>query len=172
VPPKFNQYIFIYFCNEPVWLAPQNGRFYFEVYTSSPLAHLYKWKEGNINIRWSRPDKSEVLLRTLGEHVRNLGISLLWPPPAFHPFPTSSFQKACMESEQWTFHSPHQTQLFFLDPLHSMTWLLIGCTEILFLKFGCYYFWPGLIALPKKNPHLLRIRVENWINPSWHIIVT
>jgi hypothetical protein len=28
--------------------APQNRRFYFEVYSSFPLAQLYRWKEDNI----------------------------------------------------------------------------------------------------------------------------
>jgi hypothetical protein len=32
-----------------------------------------------------------------------------------------------------------------------MTQLLIGCMEILFLKIGCHYFWPGLIVLPKNT---------------------
>jgi len=97
---------------------------------------------------------------------------LCFDPPRLSPLPHLLLPKSL--HGKWTvdisLSTPNTT--FFLDPLHSMTWLLIGCTEILFLKFGCYYFWPGLIALPKKNPHLLRIRVENWINPSWHIIVT
>jgi hypothetical protein len=28
--------------------SPQNRRFYFEVQSSSPLAHSYRWKEDNI----------------------------------------------------------------------------------------------------------------------------
>ncbi len=42
--------------------APQNRRFYLEVQSSSPLAHLYRGKEDNIcqNI-W---DKSDVLWKT------------------------------------------------------------------------------------------------------------
>jgi hypothetical protein len=35
--------------------------------------------------------------------------------------------------------------------IHFITWLLIGCMEILFLKFGCPYFWPWLRALPKST---------------------
>ncbi len=36
-------------------------------------------------------------------------------------------------------------------PIHFIMWLLIGCMEIFFLKFGCPYFWPGLRALPKST---------------------
>jgi hypothetical protein len=35
--------------------------------------------------------------------------------------------------------------------LHSMTQLLIGYMENLFLKLACHYFWPGLIALLKNT---------------------
>jgi hypothetical protein len=59
-----------------------------------------------------------------------------------------------VESEQWTAHSPHQTQLEKKTAppphthkekkvghlLHSMTWLLIGCMEILFLKLAATIF--------------------------------
>ncbi len=49
---------FFFFCNEPICLAhdsqknetmevPQNRRCYFELWSSSPLAHLYRWKEEN-----------------------------------------------------------------------------------------------------------------------------
>ncbi len=32
-----------------------------------------------------------------------------------------------------------------------MTQLLIGCMDLFFSKIGCHYFWPGLIAPPKKT---------------------
>jgi len=57
--------------------APQNRRFYFEIQSSSPLAHLCRWKEDNIcQSIW---DKSEVLLGTLWGTCQELGNSLLWP---------------------------------------------------------------------------------------------
>jgi hypothetical protein len=57
-----------------------------------------------------------------------------------------------MESEQWTIHSPQQTKLEKKNPLlpppirkkgmplHSMTLLLIGWMEILFLKLAATTF--------------------------------
>jgi hypothetical protein len=48
--------------------VPQNRRFCFDVYSSSPWAHLYRWKCQSI---WA---KSEVLIwRTCWEHIVNLG---------------------------------------------------------------------------------------------------
>jgi hypothetical protein len=60
----------------------------------------------------------------------------------------------------WTIHSAHQTQLEKNyhpshpqenkgGPLHSMTQLLIGCMEIIFLKLASTIFWPELIPNPK-----------------------
>jgi hypothetical protein len=62
-----------------------------------------------------------------------------------------------VESEHWTVHSPHQTQLLNpcppptrkkgdAPPLHDATshWLH-GCS---IPSIGCHYFWPELIALP------------------------
>ncbi len=57
--------------------APQNRRFCFDLYSCSPWAHLYRWKENNIcQSTWA---KSEVLIRRscwgthceLGEHFKN-----------------------------------------------------------------------------------------------------
>jgi len=42
-------------------------------------------------------------------------------------------------------------------PLHSMTRLLIGCMEILFLKLAATIFWPGLIALPLNT-----LPIDGW----------
>jgi hypothetical protein len=63
-------------------------------------------------------------------------------------------------SEQWTVHSPRQTQLEKKilphtstrnkgRPLHSMTQLLISCKEILFLKLAATIF--GLDYCTKKE---------------------
>jgi len=95
-----------------------------------------------------------------GKHVKNLGTLCFDPPPR-------KKKKACMESplsivqvesEQWTVHSPHQTQLENKNPdplthkkrreapsLHDVTshWLHRNCIP----KIGCHYFWPRLIAL-------------------------
>jgi len=52
--------------------APENRRFYFEIYSSSPLAHLYRWKGGQhlpqaygINVRYYG--------KHVGEHIGELG---------------------------------------------------------------------------------------------------
>jgi hypothetical protein len=57
--------------------ASPNRTFYFEVWSSFPLAYLYRWKDDNIC--QSIGDKSAVLWRTcwgthweLGEHIENL----------------------------------------------------------------------------------------------------
>ncbi len=100
-----------------------------------------------------------------GEHVRNLGAL------SFNPLP----QKACMdsrlspvqvESEQWTVHSPHQTQLDnkkktpspptkkrVAPSLHDMTSQCLygnSCS-----KFGFHYFWFGLleVIMQQNDPH-------------------
>ncbi len=57
--------------------TPQNKRVYFDVYSSSPLAHLYRWKENTIfQCIW---DQREVVWRTrwekhckIEEHIGNL----------------------------------------------------------------------------------------------------
>jgi hypothetical protein len=85
VPPNFN---FFYFLQQTHLTAPslknnetmeasQNRTFYFEVWSSFPFAHLYRWKEDNIC--QSIGGKSEVLWRTcwgihweFGEHIENL----------------------------------------------------------------------------------------------------
>ncbi len=135
MPPKFN-FIFFQFdwpitqINETME-ATQHWRFYFEIYSSSPLAHLYGWKEGNICQRiW---DKFEVLLGTLwgtgqklensgggiceklgsslGEQVRNLGTLCFEAARAPLPAPqTKSLHVKStvrVESEQLTLHTKH-----------------------------------------------------------------
>jgi len=101
-----------------------------------------------------------VLLRTPWETCQELGNSLLSPT-------SKRKKKACtesplsivqVESEQWTIHSPHQTQLENKNPapltrkkrreapsLYNATshWLHRNCIP----KIGCHYFWPRLIAL-------------------------
>jgi len=109
VPPKFVIFIFLVTCQfdwpiaqkNEIMETPQNRRLYFEVYSSSTLAHLYKWKEDTIfQGIW---DKSEMVWITrwgktlwnwgtywepignLKEHTANtLGSRGIWktsPPP-------------------------------------------------------------------------------------------
>jgi hypothetical protein len=93
------------------------------IVSSSLSAHLYKWKEGDIG--WSVLNKSEVLLRTLWGTCRELGISLLWPPP-FTPSPHPSFPQKSLNwiNPSWYIivklktHRPNQElcNLFILAP--------------------------------------------------------
>jgi len=74
-----------------------------------------------------------------------------------------------VESEQWTVHSPNQTQLEkknppYLPPTRKKReapslqdvpshWL----QGISIPKIGCHYFWPELIALPKNTLPIMRV---------------
>jgi hypothetical protein len=75
------------------------------------------------------------------------GIKVRRFDPFAFPSPQTGKKKSCMESplsnvqveiEQWTTHSPHQTQLKKRPPScphpHATIQLLIGCMEILTLK--------------------------------------
>jgi hypothetical protein len=103
------------------------------------------------------------------------GVPCLWP--SYMGERRTTFAKACMErwvstvqveSDQWTVHSPHQTQLAknipFLSPapphsthkakreapsLHDTTshWLHGNSIP----KIGCHYFWPLRIAFPMEG---------------------
>jgi hypothetical protein len=104
----------------------QNWRLCYRVRLSTPLTQLNTWKEdNNCQSIW---DKGEVLLGTLWGTCQELGKSLVWAPPhPEFPHPKHNKKRACMESrlstfqgggplskvesEQWTVHSPHQTQL-------------------------------------------------------------
>jgi hypothetical protein len=87
--------------------APQNGRFYFQVQSSSPLAHLYRWKE--VNICKSIRGKSDVLLGTLALTCQKQGQK---KNRSLHGKSTVQ----CPSRKKWTVHtqsthSPHQRQL-------------------------------------------------------------
>jgi hypothetical protein len=82
VPPKFFFFFsFLFFArsqfnwpsliNYLTMKAPQNKRFYFEVYVFFPLARTYyrRKEDNNCQNIW---DKSEVLWRTSREHIGNL----------------------------------------------------------------------------------------------------
>jgi hypothetical protein len=113
--------------------APYNSRFYLEVQSSCPLAHIYGWKEDNIcQSIW---DKSEVL------------------GPLCFPLPPNREKKQLhgkstvqCPSGNWTVDSPLSTPNTALKknpipsaPLSTMQ-LLIGCMEILFLKLAATIF--------------------------------
>jgi hypothetical protein len=81
----------LFFFNEPIWLAhhskklklwrlPKIERFYFEVYTSSSLAHLYGWKEDKFVKAYGIKVRSYE--EHVGEHIGNL-VNILgtwWEP--------------------------------------------------------------------------------------------
>ncbi len=137
--------------------APQNGRFYFEVSSSSPLAQVHMWKEDKVCQAYGI--KVRCYWELLGIHVRNL-VTL-----CFDTLPNKQTKRkrslhgmstVHCPSGKWTmdspFSTPNTTWKKHGSPsphpqgkkvghlLHSMTWLLIGCMEILFLKLAATIF--------------------------------
>jgi hypothetical protein len=142
--------------------ALQNRRLYFEVYSSSPLAHVYRWKEDNIT--QSIWDISEVLLGTL----------------CFNPSPKEFKTKKNLhgqlmstvkvESEEWTvtLHTKHnlEKKTPFPSPtrkkrkapsLHDLTSHWLDGNSI--PKIGSHYFWPG--------QDKMRCSLEHPWAPNW-----
>jgi hypothetical protein len=102
--------------------APQNRSYFFNIEVF-PLAILYRWKDDNVcQSIW---DKREMLLGTL---------CFDRPPP--HPPPPLPLPSITHKKKKG-------------GPLRSMTshWLHGNFIP----KFGCHYFWPRLIALPKNT---------------------
>jgi hypothetical protein len=110
-----SQVQFLIYSNEPILLGhhsenketcrlPQIGDFILK-YRVPPYLPSYKG-ERRTTFAKAYGIKVRCYRELFGEHVRNLGNSLLLPHP-----PKRGGKKACMESEQWTVHSPHQTQL-------------------------------------------------------------
>jgi hypothetical protein len=93
--------------------APQNRRFYFEVHSSSPLAHLdYMWTENICQNIW---DKSEVLLETLWRTCHELGNSLLWITP------TPQNLKENKIKALWV-HGEHEISISKIVRHHFLAW--------------------------------------------------
>jgi hypothetical protein len=142
--------IFFLFCNEPIWLThhskktetlktPQNKSLYFEVYSSSPLAQLYRWKEdNNCQSIW---DKSEVLWRTSWEHVKNM-MGNYWELKGnmvvTYWEPEKNEKKSCCPTPP-NLKGKNARHLQCL--LESSHWL----HEISLCKRVPNHFWPGLI---------------------------
>ncbi len=137
--------------------------------SSSPLAQVHIWKEDNVCQAYGI--KVRCYWELLGIHVRNF-VTLCFDTHS----PTNKQKEKevymeCqlstvqVESEQWTAHSPHQTQLEKkngspsphpqgkksgpLTSLHDMTSHWLHGNPI--PKIGCHYFWPGLTALPTNT---------------------
>jgi hypothetical protein len=142
VPPQVQFFLFISAMSQFDWPITQKKK---------KLWRLLK-TEGSI-----LKHRVPFLWRLFGEHIRNLGTLCFEPPPKPNFFIKSLHGKSTghivqVKSEQWTVHSPHQTQLERKNPpptptyknkrrpLHSRTQLLIGCMEILFLKLAATIF--------------------------------
>ncbi len=137
LPSWFFIFIFLQWANligpslekNEIMEAPQNRMFILQ-YRVPPLWPSYRG--GKDDICQSIWDKSEVLLGTFWEHVKELGNSLLWTSP-----PTQRWKEG--------------------RPLHSLMptshWLHGNFIH----KIGCHYFWPGLIALPKNT-----LPIQHW----------
>ncbi len=117
-----------FFCNKPIWLAHHSKKMELwrlprvrgsnlKFFLLLPLAQVYRWKEDNIcQSIWDQ--KWSAIGNSLGT-CQELGNSFLWPPPY-----------------------PQEKR----EALHSMTRLLIGCMEILFLKLGATILaWTTLV---------------------------
>ncbi len=80
----------------------------FFFYSNEPIPPLWPTYKGERRTTFAKAYgiKVSCYRELFGEHVENLGNFLLLLPPT-----KRGERKACMESEQWIVHPPHQTQL-------------------------------------------------------------
>ncbi len=151
-----SQVQFLFYGNEPIrlahhsekkkpWRLPQIKGFNLK-YSVSPLWASYKGKRRTAFAK-AYGIKVRCYRELFGEHVRNLGNSL--PPPpnggkkSLHgKWTVDSWLSTPNTTWKKPYPSPptHKTKKGDLSPLPSMTWLLIGCMEILFLKLAATIF--------------------------------
>ncbi len=149
------------FCNEPIWLAHHSKNLKLWKLPKMQVSILnYRvpslWPnyigERRVTFAKTYGRKVRCYWELFGEHVRNLGANFdLTPSPKKLAWKIDCPMSVPCLTGKWTVDSPFSTPNTTWQqtptqtnkkgrPLHSMTWLLNVCMEILFLKLASTIF--------------------------------